>query len=68
MKVLFIGGVFAEANEEEIIEAARRPVEFSANTFQKKIIEGLKQADVEEEVISAPFIGSFPFAGKKMFF
>ena len=34
MKVLFIGGVFAKENEAEIIELSRRPVEFSANTFQ----------------------------------
>lgn len=68
MKVLFIGGVFAEENEEEIIELSCRPVEFSANTFQKKIITGFRRIGVDEEVVSAPFIGSFPFASKKMIF
>ena len=68
MKVLFIGGVFAEENEEEIIELSCRPVEFSANTFQKKIITGFRRIGVDEEVVSAPFIGSFPFASRKMIF
>ncbi len=68
MKILFVGGVFAEENEEEIINCAKRPVEFSANIFQKKLISGLKSLNEDTAVISAPFIGSYPNASNIMFF
>ena len=42
MSVLFIGGVFACENEDEIIENTKGYVEFSANIFQKKLIKGFK--------------------------
>lgn len=62
MKTLFICGYFAQENEEEVIRHARAPVEFSANSFQQKLIAGFRQAGQEIEVLSAPFIGSFPNA------
>lgn len=62
MRVLFLCGVFAKENEEEIIAAAKRPVEYSANVFQEKLIEGFSSCDCELSVISAPFIGSYPNA------
>ncbi len=68
MKILFIGGVFSDVNEEEIISCAKRPVEFSANIFQKKLISGLKSINADTTVISAPFIGSYPNASNIMFF
>lgn len=70
-KVLFIGGVFAQENEAEILENSKTPVEYSANIFQKKLIHGFLSLPKEEnafQVISAPFIGSYPNAYKKMFF
>ncbi len=66
MKILILCGVFAKENEEEIIENAKAPVEFSANLFQERLIYGfnsLKNAEVS--VLSAPFIGAYP-AGSKI--
>ena len=62
MKVLILCGVFAAENENEIIKHARRPVEFSANIFQKKLINGFIESGFDCRVISAPFIGSYPNA------
>ena len=62
MKVMIISGVFAKENEQEIIEHAKRPVEFSANVFQNKMIRGFQKTGIETSVLSAPFIGSFPNA------
>ena len=59
MSVLFIGGVFAEENQKEIIENTKGYAEFSANIFQKKLINGFKKNNQEITVISAPFIGSY---------
>ncbi len=62
MKVLVLCGVFAEENQQEILQAARRPVEYSANIFQEKLIRGLCSEHEDVEVLSAPFIGSYPNA------
>ena len=60
MKVLFLCGVFGQSVEEELIGTTKKPIEYSANIFQKKMIAGFRAADLELEIISAPFIGSFP--------
>lgn len=64
MKVLFLCGVFAEENEPEIIMKAKRPIEYSANIMQKKLIHGLQSQNVDLQVLSAPFVGSFPNASR----
>lgn len=68
MSVLFIGGVFSKVNQAEIIENAKGYAEFSANIFQQKLIKGFKENEIDLSVISAPFIGAYPFKYKKMFF
>lgn len=68
MSVLFIGGVFANENQGEIIENTKGYAEFSANIFQQKLIKGFEKNNIDITVISAPFIASFPNRYKKMFF
>ena len=68
MEVLFLGTVFAKENEQEVINNSKKPVEFSANVFQKKLISGLKENGVDYTVVSAPGINSFPNGYKKMCF
>ena len=58
-EVLFIGGVFAKENEDEVISQAKKGVEFSANLMQMKLISGFRKT-YHTEVVSAPFIGSYP--------
>lgn len=59
MNVMLICGVFAKENEDEVVAAAKRPVEFSANQTQLKLIEGLRKV-ADTRVISAPFVGHYP--------
>ena len=68
MKVLIICGVFGENNQSEIIKNTKGYAEFSANIFQKKLIKGFEQNNIDIEIVSAPFIGSYPNRYKKMFF
>ena len=68
MKVLFICGIFDDKSQEEIINETKGYAEFSANIFQKKLIKGFEQNNIDIEIVSAPFIGSYPNRYKKMFF
>lgn len=63
-----ICGYFAKENEAEVIAQARRPVEFSANLFQQKLIDGFSDVECDFSVLSAPFIGAFPNASSRFAF
>lgn len=62
MNILILCGAFTKENENEVIRHAKRTVEFSANIFQKKLIDGFKNNGFNTTVVSAPFIGSYPNA------
>lgn len=62
MKVLIVCGVFSKEHQKEVLQNARRFVEFSANLFQQKLIAGFRQTECQVNVLSAPFIGAFPMA------
>ena len=68
MKQLFLCGVFANENKEEIINKTKTNVEFSANLFQLKMINGFKKNGTDIEVVSAPFIGAYPKSYKQSYF
>lgn len=68
MQTLILCGVFAEENEAEVVSAARRPVEFSANLTQKKLISGFRAVCEDTRVLSAPFLGAYPNASARLFF
>lgn len=68
MKVLFLGGIFDEGMEKEILEKSKGTVHYAANKLQWNLIEGMLHIDgLELEILSAPLIGSFPkdYAGIK---
>jgi glycosyltransferase involved in cell wall biosynthesis len=60
--------VYSPENEKEVLENTKNIVEYSANSFQKKLINGFYEKGVEAEIISAPFIGAYPIGYKKMWF
>ena len=61
MKVLFLGGVFDETMEEEILKKSKGTVHYAANKLQWNLIDGMLQIDnLELEILSAPLIGAFP--------
>lgn len=68
MKVLFLGGVFDDSHNKEIISKTRTYVEYAANNFQKKIIYGLRSLNIPLEVVSIPFLGAYPTAYLDMYF
>lgn len=68
MKILFLGGVFDDSHNEEILEKTRTYVEYAANNFQKKIIYGLKKINIPLEVVSVPFLGAYPKAYSDIYF
>ena len=61
MNVLFLGGVFDKIIEKEILEKSKGTVHYAANKLQWNLIDGLIEIDnLKLEVLSAPFIGTFP--------
>ena len=68
MHILFIGGIFDDSHNKEIISKTKTYVEYAANNFQRKIIEGLRANGMELDVISAPFLGAYPMAYSDMIF
>ena len=68
MKILFLGGIFDDSHNAEIISKTKTYVEYAANNFQRKIIEGLKANGADVQVVSAPFLGAFPQAYKDIVF
>ena len=64
MKILFLCGVFGHEMEQDLICSARRSIEYSANLFQEKMISGFYKCGMDVEIISAPFVGSFPNASR----
>lgn len=68
MKILFLCGVYADENENEVLNNTIGCAEQSANIFQKKLVYGLKKNSYPYKIISAPFIGAYPIRYKKMRF
>jgi glycosyltransferase involved in cell wall biosynthesis len=60
MKILFLGGVFSKANSLEVLSKSKYAVDFAANIYQEKLIEGFKTIGCNLQIISAPFIGPYP--------
>jgi glycosyltransferase involved in cell wall biosynthesis len=61
MKVLFLGGLFDNKIEEEIVRKSKGIIHYAANKLQWNLIDGLLEIkNLNLEILSAPFIGSFP--------
>lgn len=68
MNILLLCGYFEPKYQEEISKKTKTWVENAANTFQQRLIAGLRAQAVNLEVVSAPFIGPWPTAYKDMLF
>lgn len=64
MDVLLLCGYFEPKYQEEIMKKTKTWVENAANTFQQRLITGLKEQNINLQVVSAPFIGPWPTAYK----
>ena len=62
MDALLLCGYFEPKYQEEISRKTKTWVENAANTFQQRLIAGLREQDINLQVVSAPFIGPWPTA------
>jgi glycosyltransferase involved in cell wall biosynthesis len=61
MEMLFLGGVFPKEMEEDILVKSKGTVHYAANKLQWNLIDGFLNIDeIDLEVISAPFVGTYP--------
>ena len=68
MKVLFICGFFNEIEEKNIVRDSIGNIHYSANLLQQRIIQGFNKNNISLEIVSAPFVGTYPKEYKKIFF
>lgn len=68
MNILFLGGVFPKILEKHILDKSKGAVFYPANKFQNNIIDGLMDIqNVSLEILSALFIGTYPFEYKELY-
>lgn len=65
-KIIFIGGILPEDRINDILNNSKTNLDFAAHNFQRKIIKGLDSMGYDYEVISLPFISSYPKHYKKI--
>lgn len=68
MKILFIGGRFENRFYDEIIAKTKTVVDDAGNTFQTRLIQGLKETGADVYELSAPYIGAWPTVYKDIWF
>ena len=67
MRILFVSGLYSEAHIEMLREYSGGDIQNAANVFQWNVVNGLLQNDAPFEVVSLPFIPSFPIGYKRCF-
>ena len=64
MNILFIGGAYSENQIEKFRVNSKRGFSYSAQTFQEACLKGLELNNVSYNVISNPYLSTFPFGYK----
>jgi glycosyltransferase involved in cell wall biosynthesis len=68
-KIVFIGGGFFGDIEKYILKYSSGVIQNAADTFQKNILDGMRQVSDENIVVlNLPFVGSYPNRFKKIWF
>lgn len=66
--MLFLGGPFPQEMESNILANSKGAVHYAANKFQWNFIDGFMTIkDLDLQVLSAPFVGTFPKEYKTLF-
>lgn len=68
MRYLFLGGVYPPQLYKRILTKSKRGFQSAADALQNALIEGLSLHNVGLNVLTAPFISSFPFGSSILFF
>lgn len=67
--ILFLCGLYPQSLKEEIFRNSKGSFQFAAQNFQEAVIDGLiNQECVDLSILSMPFISTFPFGYRKLFF
>ncbi|OJV21643.1 MAG: hypothetical protein BGO30_02795 [Bacteroidetes bacterium 41-46] len=68
MEILFLGGMYPAELYKTIEANSKKGLQFAANNFQWSIIKGLEENLKDFSVLTAPFLSTFPFGYKRLFF
>ena len=67
MKILFVSGLYPQEYIEKYRELALNNIQNAANVFQWGVVEGLYKNDCDFEVVTLPFLPSYPHNYKSLF-
>ncbi len=67
MKILFVTGIYPHEGEELLRSLSGNRLQNAANTFQWAVIDGLVETKCDFEVVSMPFLPSYPMRYKKLY-
>lgn len=68
MDIAFLSGMFPKEQENEILKNSLGRVDFAANKLQWSLVKGLDLVSCKPiKLFNAMYVGSFPFAYKKLF-
>ena len=65
MADVFVGFVFDDAKEEELLKTSKRGISIAANQYQKGFLSGLPNA---VKIVSTLSVGSFPRLNTRLMF
>lgn len=67
LDIMFLGGLFPKALENEIITKSKSTIQYAANAVQWSLVKGFNQVAGSIIVLTAPFVGVFPTGYKDLF-
>ena len=67
IEILFLGLLFKEGDENEMLSNSKVGLNNSCNTLQWNIIKGIKKNDVNVKIINSIPCGNYPRLNKKLF-
>jgi len=67
LDIMFLGGLFPKALENEIITKSKSTIQYAANAVQWSLVKGFDQVAGSIIVLTAPSVGVFPTGYKGLF-
>lgn len=68
MSTLLLLGLFANTDKNEIVANSTGVIQYAAHALQNSILTGISQLRDDVEIINLPYIGSYPYRYKKMYY
>ena len=66
MKILYVSGLYADGIFEQLRKDSKIPLQNAPDVFQKAILRGLRENKADFEVVTYPFVPSYPFRYKRL--